>query len=223
MGQAANSRRFDYLAGFPAAQAEELAALGELRDYPDGAPVFHQGDEMPGIFLVCQGALKVFRTDGRGKVQLIDVLEPGGCVGEVQVFDGGLAACGAKALGPTQCWLIPALPLRLLAARDNAVAMSMIPLFARKIRHLIALVETLSLHTVPERVAQLILEYQGRNPGRVLVEFVETQDDLAQRIGSSREAFSRGLRLLSDLGLIQSTYPVVRILDMGKLQHYAQG
>jgi CRP/FNR family transcriptional regulator len=223
MGQPANAMRIDQLAGFPVARAEELAALGELRVYQDGTLVFDQGEEVPGIFLVSKGALKVFRSDGRGKVQLIDVIQPGGCVGEVQVFDGGLSACGAKAMGRTECWLLPALPLRLLASRDNAVVMSMFPHLARKIRHLIALVETLSLHTVPERVAQLILEYQSRNPARVLVEFTETQDELAQRIGSSREAFSRGLRLLSDLGLIQSTYPVVRILDLNKLQSYAQG
>jgi CRP/FNR family transcriptional regulator len=173
--------------------------------------------------VVSKGALKVTRSDGRGKTQLIEVIQPGGCVGEVQVFDGGLSACAVRAMGPTECWLLPALPLRQLAGRDHAVVMDMFPHLARKVRHLIALVETLSLHTVPERVAQLILEYQSRNPARVLVEFAETQDELAQRIGSSREAFSRGLRLLSDLGLIQSTYPVVRILDLPKLQSYAQG
>jgi CRP-like cAMP-binding protein len=115
------------------------------------------------------------------------------------------------------------MPLRLMAGRNNAVSMCLIQHFAGKIRHLISLVETLSLHSVPERVAQLILEYQGRNPGRALVEFRETQEDLAQCIGASREAFSRALRLLADLGLIQSTFPVVRILDIQKLQRYARG
>jgi hypothetical protein len=76
---------------------------------------------------------------------------------------------------------------------------------------------------VPERVALLILDYQGRNPTRTLVEFQETQEDLAQCIGASREAFSRALRLLADLSLIQSTFPVVRILDIQKLQRYARG
>ena len=224
MGQAVvNLRRIDYLAGLPIAEAEELAAVSELRRYADGAPVFTQGEGMPGVFVVIQGALKVFRTDGRGKVQVIDILQPGTCVGEVQVFDCGLAASGAEAHGETECWLIPAMPLRLMAGRNNAVAMCLIQHFAGKIRHLISLVETLSLHSVPERVAQLILEYQGRNPGRALVEFRETQEDLAQCIGASREAFSRALRLLADLGLIQSTFPVVRILDIMKLQRYARG
>lgn len=77
---------------------------------------------------------------------------------------------------------------------------------------------------MPERVAQLILDYHSRtNSGRMLVEFGETQEDLAQCIGASREAFSRALRLLADLSLIQSTFPVVRILDVQKLQRYAKG
>jgi CRP/FNR family transcriptional regulator len=224
MGQAVvNLRRIDYLAGLPAAEAEELAAVSELRRYADGATVFTQGESIPGVFVVIQGALKVFRTDGRGKVQVIDIIQPGTCVGEVQVFDGGVAASGAEAHGETECWLIPAGALRQMASHDHAVAMCMIQHFAGKVRHLISLVETLSLHSVPERVGQLILEYQARNPGRALVEFKETQEDLAQCIGASREAFSRALRLLADLGLIQSTFPVVRILDIQKLQRYARG
>ena len=123
MGQPANSTRIDQLAGFPVARAEELAALAELRTYADGALVFDQGEEVPGLFVVAKGALKVYRGDGRGKVQLIEVVQPGGCVGEVQVFDGGLSACGARAMGRTECWLLPALPLRLLASRDTAVVM----------------------------------------------------------------------------------------------------
>ena len=111
----------------------------------------------------------------------------------------------------------------LMVHRNTTVAEVIIHHFAGKVRHLIALVETLSLHSVPERVAQLILDYHGRNPSRTLVEFQETQEDLAQCIGASREAFSRALRLLADLGLLQSTFPVVRILDILKLQRYARG
>jgi len=224
MGQAVvNLRRVDYLAGLPQAEAEELASVSELRRYSDGSPVFNQGEMIPGIFVVVQGTLKVFRTDGRGKIQVLDMLQPGTCVGEVQVFDGGPTASGAEAHGDAECWLIPAVALKRMASRNPAVSEVIIRHFAGKVRHLIQLVETLSLHSVPERVAQLILDYQSRNPTRTLVEFQETQEDLAQCIGASREAFSRALRLLADLSLIQSTFPVVRILDVPKLQRYARG
>jgi CRP/FNR family transcriptional regulator len=212
----------DFVPGLPSAEAEELAEVSEVRRYSDGAPVFIQGEGMPGMFLVIQGALKVFRTDGR-RVQVLDLLQAGACVGGVEAFDGGLAASGAEAMGETVCWLVPATPLRLLAGRSSTVALWLLQHLAGKVRHLVSLVETLSLRSVPERVAHLILEYQGQNPGKALVEFIEKQEDAAQRIGTSREAFSRALRLLADLGMIKNSFPVVRILDLQKLRRYAGG
>ena len=215
--------RVDQVAGLSAADARELIEVSELRRYRDGDLVFTQGEAMPGVLVVVQGALKVFQTGNHGKVQVIDFLQPGACAGVDEAFDGGMAASGAQALGETGCWLVLPGQLRRLAARNHAVALWLGQHLAGRLRHLIALVETLSLHSVPERVAQLILDYQGRDPGRGLVEFQETQEDSAQRIGASREAFSRGLRLLADLGLIRNIFPAVRILEPQKLQRYARG
>lgn len=215
--------KIEYVAGLPAEEAEDLFSASELRRYPAGTPVFAQGEEMPGVFVVVKGALKVFQSDGRGKVQVVDIHYPGSCVGEVEAIGGGPATCGAVALGETECWLIPPMPLRLMADRENGVAGWLLQHFVGQIRRLTALVETLSLRTVPERVAQLILDHHGRTPGKSLVEFTETQEESGQRIGSSREAFSRALRLLADLGLIKNMFPAVRILDLPKLTRYARG
>jgi CRP-like cAMP-binding protein len=212
-----------FLTGLEPPLARGLVAMSELRRYPDGARVFQQGERIPGVFAVAEGSLKVFRSDGRGHVQVLDFIRPGQCVGEVQVFDGGPIASSAEAHGETACWLIPASPLRDLAHSTPAVAEVLIQHFAGKVRHLVDLVDALSLHSVPERVAQIVIEAQERAPGRMLVEFRETQEDLAQCIGASREAFSRGLRLLSDLGLIQSTFPVVKIVDLARLRTFAKG
>lgn len=224
MGQAVvNLRKIEYLRGLPLPEAEELARYSEFRHYADGTSVFRQGEHLPGVFVIIAGTLKVFRADGRGKIQVLEMMEPGSCVGEVQVFDGGTAASGAEAHGDTEVMLIPAEALRRLLRRDPLVADVIIQHFASKVRNLISLVETLSLHSVPERVAKLLLDRHASHPTRSIVEFSETQEELAQCIGASREAFSRALRLLMDLGLIQSTFPVVRILDMQKLERYTRG
>ena len=218
-----NLQSLPFLSGLPQRLAAELTALSEPRRFEDGARVFQQGERIPGVFVVASGALKVFRSDGRGHVQVLDFIRPGQCVGEVQVFDSGPIASSAEAHGATACWLIPATPLRELAHRTPEVAEVLIQHFARKVRHLVELVDALSLHSVPERVAQVILDAQERHPERLVVEFEETQEDLAQCIGASREAFSRALRLLTDLDLIHSTFPVVRIVEVAKLQRYARG
>lgn len=225
MSQAAplNLRSIPFLSGLEPSLAGRLAEVSELRRYADGARVFQQGERIPGVFVVADGALKVFRSDGRGHIQVLDFIRPGQCVGEVQIFDSGPIASSAEAHGDSACWLIPAAALRQLAHQEAPLAEVLIQHFAGKVRHLVDLVDALSLHSVPERVAQLILESQERRPEKLVVEFEETQEDLAQCIGASREAFSRALRLLSDLGLIHSTFPVVRIVDLAKLERYARG
>lgn len=216
-------RTLPFLTGIPAQAVEEIVAVSQIRRFEDGQRVFSQGDLVPGVYALVKGSLKVFRTDGRGHVQVLEFLRPGQCIGEVPVFDGAPIASSAEAHGETEVWLIPAEPLRRIAHCTPEVAEALIGHFAAKVRHLVHLVDALSLHSVPERVAQLLIEAHEKNPARHLVEFQETQEDLAQCIGASREAFSRALRLLMDLGLIQSTFPVVRIVDLPKLQRYARG
>jgi CRP-like cAMP-binding protein len=213
----------DFVAGLPPAETRELLAMSEMRTYRDGEPAFSQGDAMPGLLVVVEGGLKVFQTDRRGKVQVLEFLHSGDCAGVDEAFDEGVAASGAQALGRTRCRLVPPLPLRLLAARNPTVATWASQHLAARTRRLISLVETLSLHSVAERVAQLILEHQGGIPERLLVEFRENQENSSQRIGASREGFSRALRLLADLGLIKNMFPVVRIVDVQKLRCYVGG
>ena len=218
-----NLHSVPFLSGLDTALAAELTALSEPRRYLDGARVFQQGERIPGVFVVAEGSLKVFRSDGRGHVQVLDFIRPGQCVGEVQVFDNGPIASSAEAHGETACWLIPAAPLRELVHRTPEIAEVLIQHFAGKVRHLVDLVDALSLHSVPERAAQLILDAQEKHPARLVVEFAETQEDLAQVIGASREAFSRALRLLTDLGLVHSTFPVVKVVDLPRLRTFAKG
>jgi CRP-like cAMP-binding protein len=211
------------LTGLPETETEELARIGEFRRYSDGTQVFRQGERIPGIFIVIRGALKIYRASRNGRVQVLATLQPGTCVGEVQAFDGNSIPSSADAVGNTDCWLIPAEALRELFLRNPVVRDVVIRHFAGKVRHLISLVEALSLHSVPERVAQLILDYHSKNPSQTEVKFRETQEDLSKVIGSGREAFSRSLRLLAGLGLVQSAFPIVTILDLTKLQRYARG
>ncbi|MCL1908159.1 MAG: Crp/Fnr family transcriptional regulator [Holophagaceae bacterium] len=212
-----------FLDSLPEAESKQLSSVSELRRYDDGSTVFSMGDILPGVFVVSSGALKIFRTTAKNKIQVLDVLLPGQCVGEAQVMSSTCAATSAEARGYSECWLIPSDALRQVIKHSPVVSEVVIKHLAGKILHLVPLVETLSLHRVPERVAQLILDYLKRTPGRSFVEFNETQEELSQYIGISREAFNRALRLLSDLEIIQSTFPVVRVNDQNKLLRYSKG
>lgn len=215
--------RIESLTGLPQSEADAFAHIGEFKRFAAGSLVFKQGERIPGVFVVIRGSLKITRSSGRGKVQVLAILQPGTCVGEVQVFDGAPVASGAEAQGDTDCWLIPAEALRALVRTNAVVREVILGHFAGKVRHLVALVGALGLHSVPERVALLLLNHLQQTPEGAQVTFRETQEELAQRVGAGREAFSRSLRLMAGLGLIHSAFPLVRVLDLEKLQRFAKG
>ena len=217
-------RQTEFLEDLPAAEAEQLSRLSELRKYKDKDMVFEKGDKLPGLFVVSKGGLKIFRAAGEDRIQIVDIVKPGQCIGEAMVFSNSNAVTNAEAWGDTECWVIPSDALRQIVQQNPIVSKAMLKHLAGKILHMVPLVETLSLRNVPERVAQLILDYLAKTPGKKIVEFQERQEELAQHIGVSREAFNRALRFLDqEKGLIRSTFPVVRITDVQKLKRYSKG
>jgi CRP/FNR family transcriptional regulator len=207
----------------PQEQCEALAAKSELRTYTAGTVVHSQGDTLRGVLVVSKGRLKLLRSAGKDKTQVIDIAKPGQCMGEVQLLTEMPAVASAVAEEDTECWFIPADVVMPILMDDPVVAGALLWHLAAKIRRIVPLIEDLSLHTVPERVAKLILYFHRDAPDKSFVEFRETQESLARDIGSSREALNRGLKMLGELGFVQNSYPVVHILDEAKLRRFADG
>jgi CRP-like cAMP-binding protein len=209
--------------GLPQEKCEELEKQSELRTYPAGTVIHSQGDALQGVLVVSKGSLKLVRHAGRDKSQVIDIARPGRCMGEVQLLSGMPAVASAVATEDTECWFIPAAVILQAVKSDPAVAGAFLCQLAAKMRLTVSLIEALSLHTVPERVARLILFFHQEAPEKNFVEFRETQEGLAHHIGSSREALNRGLKMLGELGFVHNSYPVVHIIDEAKLRRFADG
>lgn len=222
MGQLnGGSQKAAFFDDLPEAESKLLADASELRSYANGETVFAVGDKLEVVYVVSKGALKITRATAKDKVQVIDMVMPGQCIGEAQIFTGAAAASRAEAHGKTECWLIPGAALRKVIHQNPIVSETIIKHLASKMLHLVPLVETLGLCTVTERVAQMVLGQAKTAQDEDVIEFLETQEELSRYVGCSREAFNRALRHLADMGLIQNTYPVVRILEPIGLQRYS--
>ncbi len=215
------SRDRDLLSGLGPEAQKALDALKEPRSFRAGQQVYAQGELAKGIYVLISGKLSVRRKCAEGRFQILQILQPGESVGLVPVFDGEPTSCSVVAHTDATCWFIPAKPLRLLAMKHEEVAEAVHRHLCGKFRNLVAVLEGVSLHSVPERVAKLLLDQHRRNPGRSLVEFPEAEDDLAHYISCSRSTFSRALRQLDDEGMIRNTFPVIHLVDVPKLEAFA--
>ncbi len=205
----------------PASVLARIESLKEDRTFQDGEYIYRQGEEVRGVYQLVEGRWKTLRTDPRGQYQLLQFLGPGAAMGVIPVFARVPALYGLQSKGKTRCKLIPAKAFRDIVMQDPEGVGAVLAHFSHRVRMLVDMVEGLSLHSVPERVAALLVARNRMRPESHLVEFQEDQDELGHHLGCTRSAFNRALRLLSDMGLIRTTFPVVRILDLPALERYA--
>lgn len=121
--------------------------------------------------------------------------------------------------------MIPRSELRRLTETYPQLAWALIESIARCARHLVAMVEDLSLRSVKERLARLLLAEAARIPtaGPLDRSQMMTQAEMAARLGTVREMSGRALRELADEGLIAFDRHRIVILDRARLAALAEG
>jgi CRP-like cAMP-binding protein len=221
--QEGETRKSLFMDRMPQEKCEALERMGEYRAYPAGTVVHTQGDSFHGVLVLQSGLMKLTRSVVKDKVQVIELARPGQIMGEVQLLTGLPAVATATAAEDSECWHIPADAVMPMLESDPVVASVFLWHLAEKVRHMVPLIEDLGLHTVPERVAKLILYFHANEPEKPFVEFRETQEGLSHYIGSSREALNRALKMLCDLGFVHNSFPVVHIVDEAGLRRFASG
>ena len=188
------------------------------RTFHDGTFLYRQGDPVDAIYRLVEGEWKLVRTSGTHHAQILQFLVPGDCVGIIPILDGGPSPYSVQSAGTSLAYTYPGQVARALLMETPEGIDSVLNHFGHRIRNLVDLADSLSLRSVPERVAALLL---ARREGGSLVEFQEDQEALGQFIGCTRSAFNRALRMLANLGLIRTTFPVVKILDLPMLERFA--
>jgi CRP/FNR family transcriptional regulator len=87
---------------------------------------------------------------------------------------------------------------------------------AQRLRKFSALIGDLSLLTVPQRLAKLLVE-RARSGGR----HHATQREMAAQLGTVREVVARSLSQFEDQGWVRVGRGVIEILDADMLEEYA--
>lgn len=104
--------------------------------------------------------------------------------------------------------------LRLLDERPH-LARGVVQSLAQRMLYLLSLVEDLSLRSVEERLARLLLAQATDDT--VVRRRWTTQAEMASRLGTVPDVLNRALRVLAEEGLIQVKRQQICILDRPRL------
>ena len=193
-------------------ELDQLARQLIERTYDRGAIIFLEGEACEGLFIVREGSVRIYKTSSEGREQILHTMGAGGSFNEVAVFDGGPNPANVAALEPTRLWIVPRNAITGLIMGKPAVAISIIQTQGSHLRHLINLVEDLSLRNVGARLAKLLLLIASGK------EKMMTQQDMASRLGTVRETIGRSLKQMEARGLIRIERGKIVILKKEELE-----
>ena len=101
------------------------------------------------------------------------------------------------------------------------VALKVLAVVGRRLRHLVGLVEAMTFGSVTQRLAKMLLEASNAAGGNSF-DLPATHQELASRLGTVREVVSRNLGRFRAQGLIKIQDRQVQILNRPGLQQEAE-
>ena len=189
----------------------KLAPLGRVHRFAPHTIVVIEGDFSDSSYFILQGRVKIFVSEPDGGEIVLSILGPGDCFGET-VLDGGPRSASAMTLEPVSCAVVSRVALRAAIAGDPELAMWMIDLLIARGRLATGLIKDLALHNVYVRVTGLLQGLARECAGVLAVPERLSQQDIAHRVGASRDMVGRVVKELIDGGYIAMEHKAITLI-----------
>jgi len=204
-----------YFSDLGLAELESIRKLVFEKTADRAEVVLLEGESAANLYFVASGAVKVFKTSAEGKEQILSIVRPGESFNDVPIFDGGPNLASARTMGPVLLYGIKKNDMEAILQDHPQIAWNVIKVLARRVRHLVSLVEDLSFRHVISRVAKILFEHIGGEMGRGPR---LTQQEMAAMAGTAREVVGRSLKALEEEGAIKLDRHRIVITDKEALQ-----
>lgn len=185
----------------PDALLSELLLRGHVRSYKKGEILITEGDAADALYVLVSGQLKVFTRDSKGRAVVYNILQSGEYFGEM-FLDGGPRSASVKATMSSQCILVGEAQVRQFIKEYPDFAERLIKGLIARVRHTSNMIKSLVLNDVYERTVALLNQVAVQEGHRRVVPRRLTQQEIADRVGATREMINHVLSQLTKGGFI---------------------
>lgn len=207
-------RKISYFSSLNTEDLKQVAMFTVERHFNRGDLILIAGENDGSLCYVCSGLVKVYKTSPEGKEQVLRLIGAGNTFNDVPALDGGPNPANVAAVESSNIYVIRRSGLHQLIKSNPEVASAVVLTLAKTLRHLVALVEDLSLRHVTARVAKILLDReQSDQQVRRL-----TQTEMAALVGSTREVVGRALKELEAAGAIEMQHGQAIVLNQEQLR-----
>ena len=184
-----------------------LDAISSPATYPRGGVLFVEGQEPRGVFILCNGRVKLFATSATGKAVIFRIAESGEIIGLPSTLSAKPYEVTAEALEPTQANYIGREDFLAFLREHGDTALRVAEMLSEIYHATCEEVRYLGLsRSAEEKLARFLLNVKARKnsePGQTEVSLTLTHEEIANTIGSSRETVTRLLTAFKRKQLIE--------------------
>ena len=180
-----------------------LALRGTVRSYRKNSVIINEGEVGESLFVLLQGRVKVYSNDSDGREITYNVVEQGDYFAEMWL-DGGPRSASVMTLEPSVCSIVGRTALREHLAEEPDFALDLVTQVIRRARAATETARNMALLDVYGRVIVTLESQHGpARPDAPVTLTQITHQNIANRVGASREMVSRLLKDLEKGGYIE--------------------
>jgi len=174
---------------------EDFNRIKHAAVFPEHAVVLVEGQNPWGVFILCQGRVKLSTTSREGKTLIVRIAEAGEVLGLHAVVTGGQYELTVETMQPCQLNFVGREDMLHFLNTHTDASLHAIQHLARDCSDSYGVVRTIGLsHSVSERFARFLLETAADGEvsnGKVRVRLAMTHEEIPQLVGTSRETITR--------------------------------
>jgi CRP/FNR family cyclic AMP-dependent transcriptional regulator len=172
-----------------------LSPNGHIKKYSKDTLIIRQHESSQDFYILMEGEVKVFITDEEAREITLRVLGDGDYFGEI-ILDGKPRSASVLCTKITRTFVVPLEDLEKLVEGHAVFAWDLIRRLSRKVRDLSHKIIDLAYKDNYARFSQFIQQHMVEQDGVYVIPGRLSQQEVANRIGGSREMVNR---ILNDL------------------------
>lgn len=214
-----------FFCGFSPATLQSLTEVSHKSVLPAGAILFVEGQAPRGMFILCSGRVNLSTTSREGKILILKTAEAGEALGLSAAISGMGYESTAETDTPCQLNFVDRKHLLELMESHSEVGMHTAQCLSRDFQTAYRDIHDLVLtRSSAGKLARLLLSHSptlGVEAAETRIHSAMTHEEMAQRIGASRETVTRLLGSLKKKQLIRLDGPTLVIRDRSALEALA--
>lgn len=201
---------------------KEFEAVKSTATYPAGAILFLEKQDPRGVFVLCQGEVKLSISSSGGKTLILRIAKPGEILGLMSAISGNSYEVTAETLHPCQVAFIRRDDFLRFLAKHPEVYQGVVKQLSSLYQGACEQLRTVGLSSsAPEKLARVLLDWSsgGKETKQgTQIKVPLTHEEIAEFIGTTRETVTRTLSDFKTRQLVALQGSTMMISDRAALE-----